>query len=129
MDDVIRRLQQYGLTKTESLMMLNLGIGLDRAQLPEANGAPDADTKTSQQTDSDQPVSTHDEVDSTRALTSDTLIPTDAASVETSENYHQLALSCVIERMEERFSGDEGEAKIQQILSVLQECIPMATGS
>ena len=127
MNDVIKRLRQLGLTKTEALMILNLGLGLDRAQLPKANGAPDAETKTGSQNDKDQAMSTSDDDTTTHAATSDTLITTDPASVETSDNYHQLALSCVVEKMDERFLGEEGEDKIQQILSVLQECIPMAT--
>lgn len=128
MDDVIKRLRQSGLTKTEALMILNLGLGLDRAQLPRANGAPDADSIASHQNDHDHPRATYDDDDTTQAPTSVTLIPTDPASVETSDNYHRLALSCVVEKMDERFPGEEGDEKIQQILSVLQECIPMATG-
>ena len=128
MNDVIKRLRQSGLTKTEALTILNLGLGLDRAQLPRTNGAPDADSKATTQNDNDHPRATHGDDDTTQAPTSDTLVPTDPASVETSDNYHQLALSCVVEKLDERFPGEEGEGKIQQILSVLQDGIPMATG-
>ena len=128
MNDVITRLRQHGLTKTEALMILNLGLGLDRAQLPKAGGAPNGDTDTSRQNDNDHAMAAHDDEETTQAPTSDTLITTDPASVETSDNYHQLALSCVVEKMDERFAGGEGEERIKHILSVLQECIPMTTG-
>ena len=128
MNDVIKRLRQSGLTKTEALTILNLGLGLDRAQLPRTNGVPDADSKATHQNDNDHARATYGDDDTTQAPTSDTLITTDPATVETSDNYHQLALSCVVEKMDERFPGEEGEGKIQQILNILKECIPMATG-
>ena len=124
MNNVISRLRQHNLTKTEALTILNLGIGLDRSHLPKTNEALDQDTKTVQ-----QETSGDGEDKNMEAPTSDTLLPNDPANIETSEQYHRLVLSCVIEKFDERFQGEEGEEQVQQILGVLQDCIPLSSGS
>jgi hypothetical protein len=125
MNDVVHRLRQYDLTKTEALMIINLGIGLDRSQLPKVNGVSPVDTSSQQERDPDAK-EIEDEGDPAAATTSSTVVPPEVANVEISESYHQYLLSRVVENMEERFQGEEGEQKIEQILKVLGECIPLA---
>ena len=123
-NDTLQRLRSYDLTKPEAMTIINLGIGLDRSELPKVNGTISSGAENVQQPGDDQAMSTEDE-DQTQAPNSPTLVATDAADVETSEAYHQYLLSRVVENMEERFPGEEGEEKIQQILGVLKECIPI----
>ena len=115
MTTVIRKLRSYTLTKTEALMILNLGVGLDRSTLPQVAPPTASDLKAVEQVDETKPTIDEDGT---------ALAAAPAESVETSETYHMAVLACVIEKMDERFQGPEGEERIKGILEVLKESIP-----
>jgi hypothetical protein len=118
--NISKRLQTLGLTKTEALQILNLGIGLDRTPLTtnatQASEQPPAQQETDVQTvdgEGDPPTSPPD--------------PSNDSTLELSDGYHRSLLSCIIEDFEERFDGEEGEAKVDEILDVLNENIELAS--
>lgn len=90
---VVPKLRSFGVTKTEALVLINLGIGLPRNQSPpkeaETNG------------ESEEP----DE---------------EAAEDAQEEPDDRQLLSLVIEEVDDRFPGDEGEDKIQKILETMR---------
>lgn len=145
MDDVITRLRSYDLTKTEALMILNLGIGLDRPAVPEqlSTAVPESESEPANphpnREDEDE-----DEEDDKAMPTEPTPEPepdlnaipipvtetteTAAADIQISETYHQYILARVVENIEERFPGEEGEKKIEDLLEILRECVPLIGG-
>jgi hypothetical protein len=137
MTALIKRLREFDLTKTEALMIINLGIGLDRPKTASTNGQSSAlNTGTTQQNDDDKnidnaeagtEVEDDENADQSRTSPLDTSDQPDGygyVEMETSEGYHQYLLARVVENIEERFPGEEGEEKIRQILNVLKEVIP-----
>jgi hypothetical protein len=119
--NVSKRLQSLGLTKTEALQILNLGIGLDRTQL----------TTTAIQAPSDQPPVQEETdvelIDGEGNPPASPPDPSNDSTLELSDGYHRSLLSCIIEDFEERFDGEEGEAKVEEILTVLNENIELAS--
>ncbi len=114
--NVVRRLRKYDLTKTEALTLINLGLGLPRLQPANANLETNGNVTEGVEVkdESGEASNTKEGGDPT----SETMMSPGAVE----PNFRALA-DCVIEDIGERFPGDEGEEKIEQILSVLEECI------
>lgn len=90
---VVPKLRAFSLTKTEVFMLINLGVGLPRTQYsqPAAGAANGADGDEEQE-----------------------------EAEEVQEPDDRQLLSIVIEELEERFSGEEGEAKVEKILETMR---------
>ena len=119
MSNLVGRLRQYDLSKTEIYSIINLGIGLPRLQSAATNG--DADTMdadgangsneedtTTEDTNQDQPVAIEeiDEADEATAR-------------------HILAL--VIDSLDNRFTGDEGDEKIEGIIKAVRDSVKLSS--
>lgn len=127
MGEVVGKLRAYGLTKAESLQILNLGVGLE-STLKAAEGEP----KEGEAVDGDVEVNRdpqgggegHGEVKEEEDVvpTSDTAVEEEqeAGSEGDGDSAHRSLLGCVVENMDERFTGEEGEEKIQGILGLLR---------
>lgn len=98
---VVPKLRRAGLTKTEALMLINLGIGTPRP--------------TGQQV----PAETNGEGDEEEA----------AAGEEQPEPDDRQLLSLVVEELEERYPGEEGEAQIDTILQIMRDAFDQAKAS
>ena len=120
---VVRRLRKYDLTKTEALTLINLGLGLSRSQPAKANIETKGHTRGEPEGKKENDEA--DEANEADAPTSETVIAPADEEGPVEPNFRALA-DCAIENVGERFSGDEGEQKIEEILSVLQECIEEA---
>lgn len=121
--NVSQRLQQYGLTKTETLMILNLGVGLDRAGLPN-DGIELAGKPTIQHLGSGQAVQSIEQAAVPEVPPTSPSEPSnDSSSLELSDGYHRYVLTCIIDDFEDRFSGEDGETKVEEILKVLNDSI------
>ncbi|KAK7892369.1 hypothetical protein LTR67_007465 [Exophiala xenobiotica] len=89
---VVPKLRNFGLTKAEVFTLINLGVGLPRNQpASKPEGADDA-----MEVDEEQPAEDVEEPDDRQLL------------------------SLIVEELEERFSGEEGEAKIEKILNTMR---------
>ncbi|KIW23710.1 uncharacterized protein PV07_11889 [Cladophialophora immunda] len=110
--NVVPRLCAFGLTKTEALVLINLGLGLPRGQqLATDENAPEERVNGEGDDINDDGVGA-DGVDGQIAA---------EGEEEPPESDDRQFLSLVIEEMEERFSGEEGEAQVQQILETMRE--------
>ncbi|KIX03218.1 uncharacterized protein Z518_06770 [Rhinocladiella mackenziei CBS 650.93] len=96
---VVPKLRAFGLTKTEALMLINLGVGLPRNQYSQAAAA---ETETG---------ATNGDVEEGNE---------EAAAQEVQEPDDRQLLSLVIEELEERFPGEQGEAKMEKILQTMK---------
>lgn len=117
MTEVVKRLRQLGLTKTEVFSIINLGIGLPRPQ-PAINGEAEGmevDEQGEEAADNDE----HEPV--AHIAVEEGEEGADAV-VEEDSGGRQL-LQVVVDSLDERFSGDEGEETIQAVLKVLRDCI------
>ncbi|KIV79346.1 hypothetical protein PV11_06912 [Exophiala sideris] len=99
---VVPKLRSFGVTKTEALVLMNLGVGLPRKQPApkesETNG------------DSDEPNE-------------------DGAEDAQDEPDDRQLLSLVIEEVDDRFSGEQGEDKIQKIIETMRTEFDKATAT
>ncbi|KAK5065256.1 hypothetical protein LTR84_001094 [Exophiala bonariae] len=95
---IVPKLRRLGLTKTEALMLINLGVGTQRSGSQQLNSGAAAPSVNGDGM-------AHDE---------------DMAEEEPEQDDRQL-LSLVIEELDERFPGDEGSAKIDNILQVMKD--------
>lgn len=91
------KLRRLGLTKTEALMLINLGVGTQRSgsQQATSGAAPSVNGDGKE----------HDE---------------EMAEEEPEGDDRQL-LSLVVEELEERFPGDEGSAVIDNIVQIMKD--------
>ena len=96
--NVVPKLRAFGLTKTEAFMLVNLGIGLPRKQNPQAAADTDASLANGELEE----------------------IKGEQADEEGQESDDRQLLSLVIEELEERFPGEQGEAKAEQILQTMK---------
>ncbi|KEF61447.1 uncharacterized protein A1O9_03013 [Exophiala aquamarina CBS 119918] len=96
--NVVPRLRRVGLTKTEALMLINLGVGAHRngSQQKAGDAAPPSFNGNGEE------------------------LGEEAAEVEQEQDDRQL-LSLVVEELEERFPGEEGEAMIDSILQIIKD--------
>ncbi|EXJ82853.1 hypothetical protein A1O3_06668 [Capronia epimyces CBS 606.96] len=91
---VVPKLRAFGLTKTEVFMLINLGVGLPRNQISR----PGADAENGEAAEADE----------------------EDAADEVQEPDDRQLLSIVIEELEDRFPGEEGEAKVEKILETMR---------
>ncbi|KIX99971.1 uncharacterized protein Z520_04609 [Fonsecaea multimorphosa CBS 102226] len=113
--NVVPRLHAFGLTKTEALGLINLGLGLPRGQQQQQNADEDDQAQdVNGEGDNNDDVDDHAPADGV-----DGQIP--AEGEEQPEPDDRQFLSLVIEELEERFPGEEGEAQVQQILETMRE--------
>jgi hypothetical protein len=118
MDNVVKALRKHDLTKTEVYQIINLLVGLPRPP-PPANGDEmdvDADNGAADNTDADADIK--DEPEDEDEGDEEQPSEEDAADAN---GRHILGL--VLDSLDERFPGEEGERKIQQILRTLREYI------
>ncbi|OAP59254.1 hypothetical protein AYL99_06552 [Fonsecaea erecta] len=111
--NVVPRLHAFGLTKTEALGLINLGLGLPRGQ--QRQKAADEDTQA-QGVNGEGDHDDNDHDDDAAAGQ----IPVEEEE-EPAEPDDRQFLSLVIEELEERFPGEEGEVQVQQILETMRE--------
>jgi len=116
MNQVVKRLRKYDLTKTEVLSLINLGVGLPRPQATEVNGHTE-DEMDVEGTDG-QAEQSNAEVGGDEAASHEE----EAANPAAGPNGREL-LSLIVENIEDRFSEEEREEKIDGILNVLKECM------
>lgn len=89
--DVVRKLKPHGLTKTEVMNLINIGVGVrPLAQQEQVNGEADGEQEADPERGMDRYV----------------------------QDFH-----VVVEEVEARFPGEEGEEQIRQIITTLKECI------
>jgi len=93
MTDLIKKLRPYGLTKTEVMNLINLGVG---AQTDEQADQADGDMKTEEEAESEGDL----------ALVRD-----------------ELRFRVVVEESEERFADELGEEKIREVIDILRHTI------
>ena len=96
--NVVPKLRAFGLTKTEAFMLVNLGVGLPRNLNTQAS----ADTDTA---------AANGELGEANG---------DQAAEEVQESDDRQLLSLVIEELEERLPGEQGEAKVEKILQTMK---------
>ena len=89
---VVPKLRNFGLTKAEVFNLINLGVGLPRNQSASKSDAPDGEMDVDEE----------------------------QAAEDVGEPDDRQLLSLIIEELEERFSGEEGEAKIEKILATMR---------
>ena len=106
--NVVPKLKAFGLTKTEVLLMVNLGVGLPRGQQPV----------NEDQTINDGAGNGEDE-----KATRNEELPNaiDEGQDEPYQPSDMELLSCVIEELDDRYSGEEGREQIQKILETVRE--------
>lgn len=97
MNAVVPKLRSFGLTKTEILVLINLGVGLPRSQSSQPATEADGGEIEGDPEDSEPPPGEEEQEIDDRQL-----------------------LSLVIEELDERFAGDQGEAKIEKILQTMR---------
>ncbi|EXJ56372.1 uncharacterized protein A1O5_12639 [Cladophialophora psammophila CBS 110553] len=114
--NVVPRLRAFGLTKTEALMLINLGLGLPRGQQQQQaaddNAQMEGVTGEGDDVDDDDDAAAADETNGQR---------TAEGEEEPLDPDDRQFLSLVVEELEERFPGEEGEAQIQKILETMRE--------
>lgn len=90
---IVPKLRAFGLTKSEVFNLINLGVGLPTNQPTQKCTEPD------------------DGMD----------VDGEGAGEDSPEepDYRQI-LSLIVEELEDRFSGDEGEARIQKIFDTMR---------
>lgn len=127
MSEVVGKLRAYGLTKAESLQVLNLGVGLEstlKAPEGEAKDGEAANGDVEVNGDAEGGGEVHEEVkvEDDVAPTSDTAVEVEneEESEGDGDSAHRSLLGCVVENMDERFPGEEGEERIQDILGLLR---------
>ena len=112
LNGVVKRFRKYDLTKTEVLTLINLGLGMPRSRPVKvkafANG--------------------HTEVANAEKDGSDEAQDQMLEEGTDEPNYRAL-VDCVIESVGERFAGEAGELKLEEIITVLKECIGEANAS
>ena len=127
MGEVVGKLRAYGLTKAESLQVLNLGVGLESTlKAPEGdakedeavNGAVEVNGDAEGGGEEQEEVKEEEDV----VPTSDTVVEVEGEEMDEGDggSAHRSLLGCVVENMDERFAGEEGEEKVQGILSLLR---------
>lgn len=115
--EAVKRLREFDLTKTEVYSIINLSIGLptppdsfnEDSQAMEVDGQEEADVNGDEAV---AELSVPAEGDGTASAT----------EIEDGAEGRYL-LGTVVDGLEERFPGEQGEEKIQAILRVLRECI------
>jgi hypothetical protein len=117
MTQVVQRLRQFNLTKTEVFSIINLGIGLPRPAAAESAEAMEVEQE-------DEVAETNGETNGEPVAT--VSIPTDddgntAEEVVEGDPSARYLLSLVVEGLEERWPVSETEENIQSILAVLRE--------
>ncbi|KAH0832593.1 hypothetical protein AYO21_06014 [Fonsecaea monophora] len=113
--NVVPRLRAFGLTKTEAFVLINLGLGLPRGQqLRQTTDGDEQAERVNGEGDGD-------EDDGGGDADVNGVDGTAEGDEEPQEPDDRQFLSLVIEELEERFPGEEGEAKIQQILETMRE--------
>lgn len=106
--DVVPKLRRVGLTKTEALMLINLGVGA------QSNG-------NQQKAGDAAPPSVNGNGEE---------LGEEAAEEEQEQDDRQL-LSLVVEELEERFPGEEGETMVDKILQIMKDAyqeVPPSNG-
>ena len=127
MGEVVGKLRAYGLTKAESLQVLNLGVGLESTlKAPEGevkddeatNGAVEVNGDVEGGVEEQEEVKEEEDV----VATSDTAVEVEVEEAEEGDgdSAHRSLLACIIESMDERFAGEEGEDKIQGIMVLMR---------
>ena len=127
MSEVVGKLRNYGLTKAESLQVLNLGVGLESTlKAPEgeekegevANGEVEANGDSQGQADGQAEVKEEEDM----VPTSDTAVEVEGEEMDEGDgdSAHRSLLACIVEGIDERFAGEEGEEKIKGILVLLR---------
>jgi hypothetical protein len=100
---VVPKLRAFGLAKTEVFTILNLGIGLPKAQQQQDNTSGEAEVNG----DGDVPADDEEQAQ---------------PAEETSEGTPDVdLLSCAVHNLYERFPGDEGQEQIQKIIDTMKE--------
>jgi hypothetical protein len=115
---VVPKLRKFGLSKTEAYMMVNLGVGLARGyeQQPLMNGDQDGDVNAV--SDSIESTTANDNTGTSEEHEQPSPVGQDEAEYQPSD---MELLSCVIEELEERFPGDDGQERIQKIVQTIRE--------
>lgn len=126
MAEVVKRLRQLGLTKTEVFSIINLGIGLPRPE-PAVNGEAESMEVDDQGEEEEEEAAAANDEPVAHVAVEDGGDGSDAV-VEEDTGGRQL-LQVVVDSFDERFSGDEGEETIQAILKVLRDCINLPTAN
>ncbi|KIW65945.1 hypothetical protein PV04_08158 [Phialophora macrospora] len=115
---VVPKLRTFGLSKTEAFMMINLGVGLARGyeQQPFMNGDQDNVNTVSSSIESAA-------ANENAGTSGDEEQPNpegqeDEAAYQPSD---LELLSCVVEELDDRFPGDEGQEQIQKIVQTIRE--------
>jgi hypothetical protein len=118
MGNVVKDLRKHDLTKSEVYQIINLLVGLPRPP-PAANGDEmDVDTDPGVADDADADTDIKDEPGDQDEGDEEQPSDEDAADAN---GRHILGL--VLDSLDERFAGEEGERKIQEILRTLREHI------
>ena len=122
MGEVVGRLRGFGLTKAESLQVLNLGVGLESTlKAPETEattGVGDGNGVSAGEAVGEGEAKEERDV----VPTSDTVVEVegDDGGEEDGHSAHRSLLGCIVEGMDERFADEEGEEKIKGILNLLR---------
>ena len=103
--NVVPKLRRIGLTKTEAIMVINLGIGTPRT------------ATLSESVEETAPVNGDEEENGERA------------EEEQHEPDDRQLLSLVVEELEERYPGEKGEAQIDKILQIMKDAFDLAMAS
>lgn len=122
------KLKPFGLTKTEVFELVNLGIGVG-----EASSAANGDAGGEDLNGDSNGVDDHDEDDKPHVKREG---PGDEANGEAEDeeagdaeeegaesSLDRMLFGLVVEEADERFSGDEGEQRITEVLGIIKETI------
>ncbi|KAI1616701.1 hypothetical protein EDD36DRAFT_415587 [Exophiala viscosa] len=90
---VVPKLRSLGVTKTEALVLINLGVGLPRNQPTEKEAEINGDAEEPNE---------------------------EGAEDAQEEPDDRQLLSLVIEEVDDRFSGEQGEDKIQKVIETMR---------
>ena len=127
MGEVVETLRASGLTKAESLQVLNLGVGLESTlKAPEGEategGAANGHVEMNQDAKSGPEEQGAGKEEEEVMPTSDTAVEAEGEEMDEADgdSAHRSLLGCIVEGMDERFAGEEGEKKIKGIVNLLR---------
>jgi hypothetical protein len=116
--NVVPRLKAFRLTKPEIFMMINLGIGIARGQ-PEQQYANDSHNVNSEAVESMEEAAAME--DGVGANGDEEPEKIGEGPEEAYQPSDMELFSCVIEDLDDRFPGEEGQAQIQKLLETMRK--------
>lgn len=122
--DVVPKLRRLGLTKTEALMLVNLGIGIPKKLLPQTSIAASEEPEAEPTNGADDEAHEEETVVKEEGDEDEEMEEADPHS-----SYDRQMIPVLVEELEDRFPGGESESKIEEILQTLRNSYNLVTAA